>query len=46
MNGIGEVALFTDDVVAAGSFYRRLLGTEPVAEVLRESGIVPTEAGR
>jgi catechol 2,3-dioxygenase-like lactoylglutathione lyase family enzyme len=30
--GVVEVALFTDDVEAAKSFYARLLGTSPVAE--------------
>lgn len=32
MTGIGEIALFTDDVEALAGFYRRLLGGEPVAE--------------
>lgn len=32
MSGIGEIALFTEDVEAVASFYRRLLGLEPVAE--------------
>lgn len=32
MSGIGEVALFTDDVDGVATFYRRLLGVDPVAE--------------
>jgi catechol 2,3-dioxygenase-like lactoylglutathione lyase family enzyme len=30
--GIGEIALFTDDVAGVATFYGRLLGAEPVAE--------------
>jgi catechol 2,3-dioxygenase-like lactoylglutathione lyase family enzyme len=32
MRGITEIAVFTDDVAGATSFYRELLGTAPVAE--------------
>jgi catechol 2,3-dioxygenase-like lactoylglutathione lyase family enzyme len=32
VTGIAEIALFTDDVSAATSFYRRLLGASPEAE--------------
>lgn len=32
MKNIVEIALFTDDVEAAATFYRGLLGAEPVAE--------------
>ena len=32
MRSLTEIALFTDDVAGASSFYRRLLGAEPVAE--------------
>ena len=32
MSGIGEIALFTDDVAGAAAFYRELLGTGPAAE--------------
>ena len=32
MSGIGEIALFTDDVDGVAGFYRGLLGTSPVAE--------------
>jgi len=32
VSGIGEIALFTENVAAAATFYRRLLGTDPVAE--------------
>ena len=32
MSGIGEIALFTDDVDGVAGFYRRLLGSDPVAE--------------
>lgn len=32
MTGVSEVALFTDDLAEVSSFYRGLLGSEPVAE--------------
>ncbi|MBM2823667.1 MAG: Lactoylglutathione lyase-related protein [Thermoleophilia bacterium] len=32
MTNVVEVAIFTDDVAAAATFYRGLLGAEPVAE--------------
>ena len=32
MRSLGEVALFTDDVEAASTFYRGLIGAAPVAE--------------
>ncbi len=32
MNGIGEIALFTDDVDGVAAFYRALIGAAPVAE--------------
>lgn len=32
MTNVAEIALFTDDVEAAATFYRGLLGAEPVAE--------------
>lgn len=32
MTGIGEIALFTDDVEGVAGFYRALLGSGPVAE--------------
>lgn len=32
MSGIGEIALFTDDVERVSAFYRELVGAAPVAE--------------
>ncbi len=32
MRSLGEVALFTDDVEAASTFYRGLIGAAPVAD--------------
>ena len=32
MTNVVEIALFTDDVEAASTFYRGLLGTEPVVQ--------------
>ncbi len=32
MTHVAEIALFTDDVAAAGAFYRELAGAPPVAE--------------
>jgi catechol 2,3-dioxygenase-like lactoylglutathione lyase family enzyme len=32
VSGIGEIALFTDDVEAVAAFYRVLVGSDPVAE--------------
>jgi len=32
VRGIGEIALFTEDVATAADFYRRLLGADPLAE--------------
>jgi len=32
MKGLGEIALFTDDVGGASVFYRGLIGAPPVAE--------------
>ncbi len=32
MNGIGEIALFTDDIDGVAAFYRSLSGAAPVAE--------------
>jgi catechol 2,3-dioxygenase-like lactoylglutathione lyase family enzyme len=32
VSGIGEIALFTDDVDGVAAFYRGLLGAAPVAE--------------
>lgn len=32
MKGIGEIALFTDDVAAVCGFYRDVVGAAPVAE--------------
>ena len=29
---LAEIALFTDDVVATGTFYRDVVGAEPVSE--------------
>ncbi len=32
MNGLGEIALFTEDVDGVSAFYRALVGGQPVAE--------------
>jgi catechol 2,3-dioxygenase-like lactoylglutathione lyase family enzyme len=32
VTAVAEIALFTDDVAGVSAFYRRLLGTDPVAE--------------
>ena len=32
MSGLGEIAVFTDDVAAVAAFYRAVTGSDPVSE--------------
>jgi catechol 2,3-dioxygenase-like lactoylglutathione lyase family enzyme len=47
VRGVAEIALFTDDLVAATKFYRGLLGVAPVAEWPGGAPVgVPARSGR